>query len=177
MDFSEWKGDLTGSENPKQITIDDRKKLPLFLFKKKYPLTIEVSGNGSVEEKIIKQGKSTDYNSGTIVELTANPESGYSFLKWSGDLSGSTNPIQVTVDGPKTITAEFYNNDNFTGLPIVYVDTGELLTQKMIMLKELFQLTEEVHLKAYQMLKMKIKGRGNSTWWQGIGIWGKWPIK
>ena len=77
--FSEWKGDLTGSENPKQITIDGPKEITAVFVKKKYPLTIEVSGNGSVEEKIIKQGKSTDYNSGTIVELTANPESGYSF--------------------------------------------------------------------------------------------------
>ena len=55
------------------------KEITAVFVKKKYPLTIEVSGNGSVEEKIIKQGKSIDYNSGTIVGLTANPESGYSF--------------------------------------------------------------------------------------------------
>ena len=175
--FSEWKGDLTGSENPKQITIDGPKEITAVFVKKKYPLTIEVSGNGSVEEKIIKQGKSTDYNSGTIVELTANPESGYSFLKWSGDLSGSTNPIQVTVDGPKTITAEFYNNDNFTGLPIVYVDTGgEAIDSKDDYVKGTVSIDGGGSFESLSDVEMKIKGRGNSTWWQG-GIWGKWPYQ
>ena len=175
--FSEWKGDLTGSENPKQITIDGPKEIIAVFVKKKYPLTIEVSGNGSVEEKIIKQGKSTDYNSGTIVELTANPESGYSFLKWSGDLSGSTNPIQVTVDGPKTITAEFYNNDNFTGLPIVYVDTGgEAIDSKDDYVKGTVSIDGGGSFESLSDVEMKIKGRGNSTWWQG-GIWGKWPYQ
>ena len=175
--FVEWKGDLTGSENPKQITIDGPKEITAVFVKKKYPLTIEVSGNGSVEEKIIKQGKSTDYNSGTIVELTANPESGYSFLKWSGDLSGSTNPIQVTVDGPKTITAEFYNNDNFTGLPIVYVDTGgEAIDSKDDYVKGTVSIDGGGSFESLSDVEMKIKGRGNSTWWQG-GIWGKWPYQ
>jgi len=175
--FSEWKGDLTGSENPKQITIDGPKEITAVFVKKKYPLTIEVSGNGSVEEKIIKQGKSTDYNSGTIVELTANPESGYSFLKWSGDLSGSTNPIQVTVDGPKTITAEFYNNDNFTGLPIVYVDTeGEAIDSKDDYVNGTVSIDGGGSFESLSDVEMKIKGRGNSTWWQG-GIWGKWPYQ
>jgi uncharacterized repeat protein (TIGR02543 family) len=41
------------------------------------------------------------------VTLTATPASGWSFSGWSGDASGSTNPLQVTMDGNKTITANF----------------------------------------------------------------------
>jgi len=175
--FSEWKGDLSGTENPKQITIDRPKEIIAVFVKKKYPLTIDVSGNGSVEEKIIKQGKSNDYNSGTIVELKAIPESGHSFLKWSGDLSGSTNPVQITVDGPKTITAEFYNIDNFTGLPIVYVDTGgAAIDSKEDYVEGTVSINGGDSFESLTDVKMKIKGRGNSTWWQG-GVWNKWPYQ
>lgn len=175
--FSEWKGDLSGTENPKQITIDRPKEITAVFVKKKYPLTIDVSGNGSVEEKIIKQGKSNDYNSGTIVELKAIPESGHSFLKWSGDLSGSTNPVQITVDGPKTITAEFYNIDNFTGLPIVYVDTGgAAIDSKEDYVEGTVSINGGDSFESLTDVEMKIKGRGNSTWWQG-GVWNKWPYQ
>ena len=175
--FSEWKGDLSGTENPKQITIDRPKEIIAVFVKKKYPLTIDVSGNGSVEEKIIKQGKSNDYNSGTIVELKAIPESGHSFLKWSGDLSGSTNPVQIAVDGPKTITAEFYNIDNFTGLPIVYVDTGgAAIDSKEDYVEGTVSINGGDSFESLTDVEMKIKGRGNSTWWQG-GVWNKWPYQ
>ena len=175
--FSEWKGDLSGTENPKQITIDRPKEIIAVFVKKKYPLTIDLSGNGSVEEKIIKQGKSNDYNSGTIVELKAIPESGHSFLKWSGDLSGSTNPVQITVDGPKTITAEFYNIDNFTGLPIVYVDTGgAAIDSKEDYVEGTVSINGGDSFESLTDVEMKIKGRGNSTWWQG-GVWNKWPYQ
>jgi len=47
------------------------------------------------------------YSHGTSVTLTATPNVGYSFAGWSGDLSGSTNPATITMDGNKTITATF----------------------------------------------------------------------
>ena len=47
------------------------------------------------------------YSSGTMVTLTATPNTGYSFSSWSGDLSGTANPTSVTMNGPKTVTANF----------------------------------------------------------------------
>ena len=47
------------------------------------------------------------YNSGATVQLTANANAGYVFANWSGDLSGSTNPQSLTMDAPKTVTANF----------------------------------------------------------------------
>ena len=49
----------------------------------------------------------TDYNSGTIVELTAEPTGDWEFVEWTGDLTGSENPVQITIDGPKTVKAKF----------------------------------------------------------------------
>ncbi|MDA8937732.1 hypothetical protein N9H23_01200 [Flavobacteriaceae bacterium] len=105
--FVEWKGDLTESENPTQITIDKAKSVTAVFVKKQYPLTVEVEGEGTVTEEVIKQGLATDYNSGTIVELTAVPTGDWEFIEWTGDLTGSENPVQITIDGPKTVKARF----------------------------------------------------------------------
>ena len=82
--FVEWKGDLSGSENPTQITIKKPKKIIAVFQKKQYPLNIEIEGEGSVEETVIKPGVPNSYNSGTIVSIEAIPQNGWSFLKWSG---------------------------------------------------------------------------------------------
>jgi len=47
------------------------------------------------------------YNSGTVVRLTAVANTGYLFINWSGNLSGTTNPQNLTMNGPKSVTANF----------------------------------------------------------------------
>jgi PKD repeat protein len=47
------------------------------------------------------------YDSLTVVELTANANGGYTFNNWSGDLTGTTNPQSLTMDAPKSVTANF----------------------------------------------------------------------
>ena len=105
--FVEWKGDLTGSENPTQITIDKAKSVTAVFVKKQYPLTIEIEGEGTVSEKVIKVGLATDYNSGTIVELTAEPTGDWEFVGWTGDITSTENPVQITIDEAKTVKANF----------------------------------------------------------------------
>jgi surface protein len=75
--------------------------------KRKYSLTINTQGEGTVSEQLISSGKSTDYSSGSVVKLTANPSTGYYFSEWSGAITGDTNPVEVNIDRPKIITAKF----------------------------------------------------------------------
>lgn len=67
-----------------------------------YSLVVN-SSNGSVS----LDPELTVYPHGTEVTLTAVPASGYAFSYWSGAASGSTNPLVLTMDGNKTITAHF----------------------------------------------------------------------
>jgi hypothetical protein len=47
------------------------------------------------------------YSDGVELTLTALPESGWSFDHWGGHISGSQNPITVTMDSNKTVYAYF----------------------------------------------------------------------
>jgi hypothetical protein len=47
------------------------------------------------------------YRSGTQVTLRAVPIAGWRFVQWSGDIAASENPIALTVNGHKAVTAEF----------------------------------------------------------------------
>ena len=166
--FVEWKGDLSGSENPTQITINKPKKIIAVFQKKQYPLNIEIEGEGSVEEKVIKPGVPNSYNSGTVVSVKAIPQNGWSFLKWSGDVSSLENPIEITVNMSKNIRAEFFNPLDFTGLPILYVDTqGSEINSKDDYIEGSVSIIGSNDFPDLSSTEMKIKGRGNSTWWQG----------
>ena len=67
-----------------------------------YTLTVKKIGNGGVSIAPEK-----DVYNGDVVTLTANPSTGSNFIKWSGDLTGDSNPISITVDEDKEVTAEF----------------------------------------------------------------------
>lgn len=68
-----------------------------------YALTIAVSGSGSTS---LAAGVHT-YTMGTAVSVTATPASGSTFTGWSGAATGTANPVTVTMDGNKTLTANF----------------------------------------------------------------------
>ena len=83
------------------------KSITANFIKKKYTLTVNTEGEGAVNQKVIKTGSATDYNSGSVIELTATANSPWSFNQWDGDLTGTDNPKQITIDKNKTVTAIF----------------------------------------------------------------------
>ena len=128
--FVEWKGDITGIENPTQITIDKAKNVIAVFVKKQYPLTIEIEGEGTVITKIDNQNQDAEkYDSGTILEITAVPENEYYFKKWSGDIDGYENPVQITIDKAITITAKFENKNYITSEYIKFSGFGNALDE------------------------------------------------
>jgi FlaG/FlaF family flagellin (archaellin) len=73
-----------------------------------HTLTVTVpSGGGDVT----KDPDQASYADGTHVTLEAVPDDGWSFHEWGDDLSGSVNPTTITMDGDKTVTATFTQNE------------------------------------------------------------------
>src|SRR5665648_619377 len=64
-------------------------------------------GVTAVNGTVAKTPNQPTYNSGAIVTLTATPATGYAFTSWSGDATGSTNPLSVTMNANKNVTANF----------------------------------------------------------------------
>ena len=73
-----------------------------------YSLTANVVGSGSVA----KNPNQTQFNSGTTVQLTATPVSGWKFSGWSGNLVGNANPATLIMDSNKIVTATFTQNSS-----------------------------------------------------------------
>jgi len=108
--FDSWSGDLTGSTNPNSITMDDNKSITATFTEDQYTLTINTDGNGSVT----KDPNQATYIYGTIVDVNAIADANWTFSAWSGDLTGSTNPNSITMDGSKTVTATFTDQCTLT---------------------------------------------------------------
>jgi uncharacterized repeat protein (TIGR02543 family) len=83
--------------------------------KRDYPLKITITGEGTVEEKIVTNPGGREYPHGTTVELTPKPKEGWVFESWGGDLTGTETPKTIKVDKEKNVTVKFYKiNPNFS---------------------------------------------------------------
>ena len=99
--FMGWTGDASGTANPYALTMDEDKAITALFTIKKFTLNITLTGCGTV----VKVPDRPIYDCGTVVQLIVVPCSGWNFHTWSGDVSGSTNPIQLVMNRNWTITA------------------------------------------------------------------------
>lgn len=76
----------------------------------KYPLTISVSPAGSGSVSADPPQPPDGYDSGALVKLTAGAASGFVFSNWSGAVSSAENPLTITMDGAKSVTANFVSS-------------------------------------------------------------------
>jgi len=79
-------------------------------------VSVSPSGYGYVSKSPSPDCPTNRYDEGTVVQLTANAYSGYTFDHWSGNLFGSSNPANITMSADRTVTANFVvaNNDPYT---------------------------------------------------------------
>ena len=127
--FTNWTGDLSGSTNPATLVMEADRSVAAGFALKGHRLTVTAVG-GSVTRSPAKAG----YNRGETVTLEAVPNTGYSFTNWSGDLSGSTNPVRLAIDADKSVTAGFALTaktgdvvTNSVGMKLIYVPAGSFM--------------------------------------------------
>jgi hypothetical protein len=112
--FSGWSGDASGTTNPITITLDSSKSV-IANFVRNSSLAIS-AGTGGTTDPV---PGTYYYPKGTNVTVTAVPNATYTFSGWSGDVSGTVNPITMVLNSNKSVMANFLRNiyapQNFTG--------------------------------------------------------------
>jgi uncharacterized repeat protein (TIGR02543 family) len=113
--FAGWSGDISGTQNPAAILMDKARLVTATFSGGTSSLTVNavLPTSGSVT----KSPDKTTYTTGEQVSLTAVPNPGYVFKNWSGDLTGETNPVTVTVKGNMTVIANFVPLASFDVMP------------------------------------------------------------
>jgi hypothetical protein len=101
-------GSINSTQNPVTIIMDNNKMVTAVFVEApavQYNLTISVTGNGATNPAV----GSYMYGEGTVVSVTAIPESGWMFDHWVLDDNyvGSTNPYNVTMNSNHTLEAVF----------------------------------------------------------------------
>ncbi len=119
--FTSWSDGNT--TNPRTVTLVANTILSAICTAiPKFPLTLTSlpSGSGS----IVASPTGPTYFTGTKVNLTASPATGYHFVNWSGELTGNKNPDSIFMTTSRTVTANFAPNPYTltvtlpTGLPM-----------------------------------------------------------
>jgi len=103
--FKDWSDGNTNAT--RTITVSSNSTLTANFEKKKYPLTLNIEGEGEVLEEIINTGRTTDYDSGTTVKLTAVPAEGWEFVGWTGAIESTELEVQLLISEAKEVNAEF----------------------------------------------------------------------
>lgn len=101
-------GDLTTSVNPTTIIMDKNKTIvalfnPTSTPPKQYTVNINVSGLG-ITNPITGTYK---VNEGTVLSITAIPDSGNQFTGWTGANTTTLNPLSLTITADTDLTANF----------------------------------------------------------------------
>ena len=91
------------------LTMNGNKEVTaVFVFK--HTLTMAVNGEGSVTPTVGQH----DYGHNDVVSVSAAPASEWRFDHWEGDLTGNTNPANITMDGDKSVIAVFVQQHTLT---------------------------------------------------------------
>jgi uncharacterized repeat protein (TIGR02543 family) len=101
--FTGFTGALTGTTNPQTLTLNANSAVNAAFTQTSFPINVTIVGSGAVSAN----PSSSAYPTGTVVTLTATPGAGAYFAGFSGDLTSSTSPANVTVNKTENITATF----------------------------------------------------------------------
>ena len=106
--FDFWSGDLNSDQSLADLNVDSNKTVIANFSKKRFEVNITIEGQGKVSKRLIKSGSKNDYSYGSVVEILASPDNGWSFVEWQGDIeNNTTNPVHINIDSEKNITAIF----------------------------------------------------------------------
>lgn len=100
--FTGWSGDASGTSTSTTVAMTGNKSVTANFQLQSYTLSTTAlpSAGGTIT------GAGT-YTYGTTATIKATPAAGYIFTGWSGDASGTSTSVTVTMNGNKSATANF----------------------------------------------------------------------
>ena len=105
--FAFWGNSASGTNNPLLFAVTNPNPTITAVFSTlttgRFALTVIPDGNGTVNVN----PPANFYSNGQTVMLTATPGTGQTFLGWSGNASGTQNPLVVVMTQSKLIAANF----------------------------------------------------------------------
>jgi|TARA_B110000908_G_scaffold81165_1_gene97336 uncharacterized repeat protein (TIGR02543 family) len=109
--FTNWAGDVPqGFESTNSFSFTATTSVSLTAyFVPVWDLEVSVS---HIERGSVSVSDGDSYLDDSAATVTATAAPGYLFDSWSGDASGSSNPLQVNMDQHRTITAQFVEDGN-----------------------------------------------------------------
>jgi hypothetical protein len=114
--FGFWGNAASGNTNPLYFKVTNANPVVSSSFgtngANQVTLTVNINGRGNVTAS----PQANVYSTGQPLTLTATADSGQSFVNWTGDASGTQNPLNLTLNQNQVITA------NFTGGPILRIN-------------------------------------------------------
>ncbi|MBL8222482.1 MAG: hypothetical protein JNL62_24805, partial [Bryobacterales bacterium] len=106
--FANWTGpNLNSSSANTTITVPATSSTYTANFNTQYLLTVNVTPIFGGDVGIGPAGSNGYHNSGTTVTLLASVSAGYGFVGYSGAVTSTSTNVQVLMNGPKTVTANF----------------------------------------------------------------------
>jgi len=105
--FDHWSGDASGTSASIDITMDSNNSVTAHFAEVVQIYTLSTSVDPAGAGSVSLNPASGTYDEGTTITATAHPVSGYEFDHWSGDASGTSASIDITMDSNKSITAYF----------------------------------------------------------------------
>ncbi len=122
--FAGWTGEGCSGTGSCTVSMTATRSVTATFTLNHYRLSVSKVGSGNVTSVPAGINCGTtcahDFDFGTVVTLTATPAAGWSFFGWEGDETSTANPLVITIDGAKSVTAVF--EQHFVFLPLIRLD-------------------------------------------------------
>ncbi len=103
--FAGWSGYVTGTTNPTMVIMNTTHSVTATFLAIQHRLDVTTTGAGV--GSVSRAPDRATYDEGATVELLATPAFGSLFSGWSGDVTGSANPISMIMSTDRTVVATF----------------------------------------------------------------------
>ena len=171
--FTGWSGSASGVINPLNITMNSNKNITANFEPVKINYTVTTAilpiGSGNISPA------SGEYEEGTDLILEAQPSSGFTFIGWSGDANSSENPLTVSVNSNKNITANFVDSSTIKDWDtyLVPADAGANKMWELQSISDDFNYVAPAENKGADFFAKWTDGYHNAWTGPGLTVWDK----